>query len=100
MTATLVYGPQTDRIEALLRAVREMTPTEIIAVRVAAWAAAWDAAWDGAWDAAWDSALGAVTALVVLDLVGRHGLAREHIDTLAAPILTVLPHLAYLFEVG
>jgi hypothetical protein len=120
---TLVYGPQTDRIETLLAAVREMTP--------AAWAAAWaavgaaerDAAWVAVWAAErdaervaeWRDAVWSVTrdamrpaampvahdpaaALVVLDLVGQYGLTREHVDTLAAPILTVMPGLGYLFE--
>jgi hypothetical protein len=129
---TLVYGPQTDRIRTFLAAVREMTPTEITAVRDAAWASAWAAAWAAVWDASraaerdtewdaaraatwdavraatWDGALpaardaarDAAMALVVLDLVGRYGLTREHIDVLAAPILTVMPHLGHLFEVG
>jgi hypothetical protein len=130
MTTALAYGPQTDRIETLLAAVREMTPGEVVAVRVAVWtarrAAAGDAAWTaartavrdavrgalwsdalcaagnatlgterrGAWDSAWD----AVAALVVLDLVGQYGLTRKHIDALAAPILSALPHLGHLFE--
>jgi hypothetical protein len=150
MIATLVYGPQTDRVRTLLAAIRGMTPAEIIAawaaargaagdaVRHTAWgsardaargaafnaaraavgAAEWDAAGDAVWAAAgdaagdaerdaewdavreavWDAAWIAAAALVVLDLVGRHGLTREHVDTLATPILTALPGLGYLFE--
>jgi hypothetical protein len=118
MTATLVYGPQTDRIEALLAAVRKMTPAEITAVRDAEKAAVWDAvsaaargaalgaAWYAAWVAmrrrsrrpAWGPVWGATAALVVLDLVGQYGLTRKHIDALAAPIMTVMPELAPLFE--
>jgi hypothetical protein len=46
----------------------------------------------------WDAARDAVAALAVLDLVGQHGLTRKHVDVLSAPILTVLPELAPLFE--
>jgi hypothetical protein len=123
VTTALVYGPQTDRIETLLAAVREMTPAEWVAAWAAAWAAelsvarvaeravALDAAWDAGrvaeraagwraavWDAGRYAAGDAAAALVVLDLVGQYGLTRKHIDALAAPILEVMPHLAYLFE--
>jgi hypothetical protein len=123
VTTALVYGPQTDRIETLLAAVREMTPAEWAAAWAAAWAAelsvarvaeraaALDAAWDAARDAeraaGWRDAVwaaggyaagDAASALIVLDLVGQYGLARKHIDVLAAPTLTALPGLAYLFE--
>jgi hypothetical protein len=68
MTATLVYGPQTDRVEALLAAVRELTPARIqdfypLAWPTAAWGAARSAAWHAVcaerpaeWHAAWAAA--------------------------------------------
>jgi hypothetical protein len=135
---TLVYGPQTDRIEALLTAVRELTPAQIQDFRPPAWDAAWDAerataraaerataraaeravAGDVKRDASWAAAryavwvavggamqrtaraaaCDAVSALIVLDLVDQYDLTRGHIDTLAAPLLQVLPELARLFE--
>jgi hypothetical protein len=122
MTTALTYGPQTDRIEALLAAMRDMTTDQaqrLAAVwdaeRGAPWIATWVAArsaerlagaWVAARVAACDAALhparaaacDAVTALVVLDLVGQCGLIRKHIDVLAAPILEVMPELARLFE--
>jgi hypothetical protein len=42
------YGPETKTVEAFLRHLKRMTPTE--------WDAAGDAAWDAAGDAAWDAA--------------------------------------------
>jgi hypothetical protein len=131
VTATLAYGPQADRIEALLTAVRELTPARIQdfcppawptaawgAARSAAWHAAcraerpaeWHAAWAAAfpashamplfmlWPEVWDAARDAVAALAVLDLVGQYDLTRGHIDVLTAPLLEVMPGLAYLFE--
>jgi hypothetical protein len=121
MTATLVYGPQTARIETLLTAIRELTPAQIQDFRPPAWDAAWDAERTTAWyatrdaeraaerSAVWVTVLvaphgalpavrGAVAALVVLDLVGQYGLEREHIDALCAPMLKIMPELAHLFE--
>jgi hypothetical protein len=122
VTTALAYGPQTDRIETLLGAVRKMTTAEITAVRDAEKAAEKDAVWyavsaaaraaerGGAWVAAWVAARragrglargpawDAAAALAVLDLVGRYGLTRKHVDALAAPILTVMPRLGHLFE--
>ncbi len=71
------------------------------AARGAAWGAAWDAARGAAWDAAWDAAGGAAwdaaggagdaaCAASVADLVGKHGLTHQHIDTLMHPWITVL----------
>ena len=60
-----------------------------VALRVAARSVAGSAAWGAAWYAA--------LAVVVADLVGQHGLTREHLDTLTAPARTI-PRLAKIIE--
>ncbi len=102
------FGPSWRLVIAVIR--RSALPTTGEAIRQAvAWAlardaardAAWDAArgaaWDAAWDAvggaAWDAAGGAgdaACAASVADLVGKHGLTHQHIDTLMHPWITVL----------
>ena len=124
-----VFGPQWERICALVQRAARLTADEGRALAdaawdaagaeawdaawaaawdaagAAAWAAAWaaagaaagdaawadagadaeDAAWDAAWDAAGDAAWAAAGALVVRDLIGRHGFAQEHYDALTRP---------------
>ena len=76
------------------------------AARDAAWDAAWDAAGDAAGDAAVDAAMYAAKvaavdaarcaavyaarALVVRDLIGRHGFTADHYRTLTGPWATVI----------
>ena len=111
------YGPQTAQIEALIDRARCLTEKETVALRDAwdaryawavgrgagrypawavahdaAWVAAWDAWDDGSadWDAAWYATRDAVQALVVRDLIGQHGFAQEHFDTLVAPWESVM----------
>ena len=64
------------------------------AAQAAVWDAARDAAWDAAqaavWDAARDAAWDAAWALVVANLVGQHGLTRDHVETLLAPWIAVM----------
>ena len=60
------------------------------AARVAAGTAAWDAAWDAAGTAAWYAARAAALALCVRDLIGQHGFAQQHYDTLTRPWRTVI----------
>ena len=72
------------------------------AARADAWAAArfataGAARASGARISSWDAAMGAALALVVADLVGRHGLTRERLDTLTAPARTI-PRLAAIID--
>lgn len=71
------------------------------AVRDTAWVTAWYAAWGvaraTAKDAAWYAVQDAVLVLAVADLVGQHGLTREHLDTLTAPAC-VVPRLAEIID--
>jgi len=67
-----VYGPQWREIVALVRRCAVFTLDEC-------------KAWDSAWAAARDSARDSAWALVVRDLIGRHGFAQEHYDTLTLP---------------
>ena len=78
----------------------------LVVVRGAARADAWAAARfatagaaraSGARISSWDAAMGAALALVVADLVGRHGLTRERLDTLTAPA-RVVPRLAAIID--
>ena len=98
------FGPSWRLVIAVIR--RSALPTTGEAIRQAVvWALARDAAWDAArgaaWDAAWDAAGGAAwdaaggagdaaCAASVADLVGKHGLTHQHIDTLMHPWITVL----------
>ena len=72
------------------------------AARADAWAAArfataGAARASGARISSWDAAMGAALALVVADLVGRHGLTREHLDTLTGPARTI-PRLSAVID--
>ena len=113
--------PHGDEISALLDELRTLSPDEVRAMCAAwsveldaVWAAAWDAARDAALDtariAAWDAvdratarefatgaARDAVRALVAADLVGEHGLTRDHLDTLTGPAC-VVPRLAAIID--
>jgi hypothetical protein len=86
------------RLSAARDAARDAAWSAVwYAVRYAARSAARDAAWDAAWYAArdaaryaaWDAAGGAagdaVGALVVRDVIGRHGFTQDHYDTLTCP---------------
>ena len=113
----IALGPQGEALADYLDALRDLTDAEVEAMdatrnasRTNTWVA-WDAARDvayttrnAAWIAAWavshavhaaiqDAAL----AVVVADLVGQHGLTREHLDTLTAPARTI-PRLAKIIE--
>ena len=117
--ADLPYG---DEINALLDALLDLTDDEVEThpASTAAWYAPSGAAWDAAWlvaldverprpprrrrrrrPAAWgtvrDAVLDAVLALVVADLVGQHGLTREHLDILTARA-RVVPRLATIID--
>ena len=87
----------------------------------APWNAAWGAAWDATLDATLDAvraaaldaaraatldagrvavrgaAQGGALALVVADLVGRHGLTRDHLDILTGPARTI-PRLSTIID--
>ena len=116
--------PLEGALAEFLNALRDLTDDEVEALaaayaaprdaaQVAAWCAAWDAArsaapdaaWRAAWDAMWGAALNAARAavrdaalaLVVADLVGQHGLTREHLDVLAGPA-RVVPRLATIID--
>jgi len=52
----------------------------------ACWSAIWVASWAATWVAAWD----AVAALLVRDLIGKHGFTQDHYDLLARPWVTVI----------
>ncbi len=60
------------------------------AARAAARAAAGDAAWDATGAAAGAAARAAARALVVRDLIGKHGFTQAHYDTLTGPWRTVI----------
>lgn len=111
-----VFGPNWKAVVALARRAAVLTPGEAEALNVARYGArygAWDA-WDAAqsaaatqgaargaarrvaWGAVWGAVRGVtwdpqetVTALVVCDLVGQHGLEQHHIETLLGPWITV-----------
>jgi hypothetical protein len=102
------FGPQWRQIVDLVRRAAVMTLDEADTL-YAAWDAAGDAAWDAAWDAAgdaawgaarnaawnaawyaawyaaWNAARDAAAVLSIRDLIGQHGFAQEHYDTLTAP---------------
>ncbi len=103
-----LFGPNGDRVQAVLDRVAVCTVDEICdlgaawdaawgAARGAAWGAAWDAAWgavwDAAWGAAWDAAWGAARGAAwgaawdaaLHDLIGQHGYTQEHSDLLTQP---------------
>ena len=100
--------PHGEAIDALLDTLHDLTDAEVEAMS-AAWFAASFAAWYAARDAAWDAALGATLvsargtaqdaalALAVADLVGQHGLTREHLDVLTGPARTI-PRLAKIID--
>ena len=56
-----------------------------------------DAVWGVAWGAAWYAVRDAALAIVVVDLVGQHGLTRDHLDTLTGPA-RVVPRLAKIID--
>lgn len=74
------FGPQGPEVANVIHRAQLLTPTEardLAAAWCAAWCAARGAAQYAAWDAAW--------ALVVRDLIGRHGFTQAHYDTLTGP---------------
>ena len=97
--------PHGDEITALLDELRTLSPDEARAIDTA-WGAVPEAAWRVAGSAAEGVArrsaargvpLDAVLALVVADLVGQHGLTRDHLDVLTAPARTI-PRLASIID--
>lgn len=83
-----VFGPQWEQICALVLRAARLTPDEarqLVAAVAAARDATRDAARVAARDAARAAAGDAATALAVRDLIGQHGLTREHYDTLTRP---------------
>ena len=116
--------PHAAAITALLDELGDLTDAEAkamaaarLATRAAAPVAEWGAAWRVMWTAAdgarrgmtrvavRDTALAiagpaardAALALVVADLVGQHGLTRDHLDVLTAPARTI-PRLAAIID--
>jgi hypothetical protein len=94
------YGPQTVEVEALIARTKSLTPDEIRRLGSAwcadggsAWYAAQYAARYAARDAFWDAAGDAAGALVVRDLIGKHGFTQAHYDTLTGPWRQVIGRL-------
>jgi len=113
LPAHQAFGPQGEHVAALIERAGRLTGDEMEQL-AAAWDAAWDAAKDAArdaagdaaryaaWAAAWaaagdaaralvvDAAGDAAGALVVYDLIGRHGFTQKHYDLLVGPWESVI----------
>ena len=120
----IALGPQGEVLVEFLDALRDLTDVEAEAMG-ALWGAGWSAAvgagrsaamgagrsaamvaapdaalrsaWGTTWAAAWVAGCAAALALVVADLVGQHGLTRDHLDTLTGPARAV-PRLAAIID--